>query len=101
MGIAREVGMARGPVGEWRRRFAEKRLAGIKKAAPRRGKPSSDRAELTEHSTHWSTCTLAKEQGVSDTRVARVWRAHGLQPHRTKTFKVRASDQNRFASSRW
>ena len=98
--IAREVGMARGPVGTWRKRFAEKRLPGIEKDAPRPGNPSPDRAELTElilkttietepeHATHWSTRTLAQELGVSDTRVGRVWRAHGLQPHRTKTFKV-------------
>ncbi|TWT40039.1 IS630 family transposase [Botrimarina hoheduenensis] len=98
--IAAEVGMARGPVGRWRKRFAEQRLPGIEKDAPRPGNPSPDRAELTEkileattqtepeHATHWSTRTLAEELGVSDTRVARVWRAHGLQPHRVKTFKV-------------
>lgn len=98
--IAAEVGMARGPVGTWRKRFAERRLAGIEKDAPRPGNPSPNRAELTEkildattqtepeHATQWSTRTLAKDLGVSDTRVARVWRAHGLQPHRVKTFKV-------------
>ena len=98
--IAAEVGMARGPVGTWRKRFAQKRLAGIEQDAPRPGNPSANRAELTErileattqtepeHATQWSTRTLAKELGVSDTRVARVWRAHGLQPHRVKTFKV-------------
>jgi transposase len=98
--IAREVGMVRGPVGTWRKRFAQKRLAGIEQDAPRPGHPSVNRAELTErileattqtepeHATQWSTRTLAKELGVSDTRVARVWRAHGLQPHRVKTFKV-------------
>ncbi|MEO1495569.1 MAG: IS630 family transposase [Planctomycetota bacterium] len=103
--IAREVGMARGPVGRWRKRFAEQRLPGIEKDAPRPGNPSPDRAELTEkileattqtepeHATHWSTRTLAGELGVSDTRVARVWRAHGLQPHREKTFKV-SNDPN-------
>jgi hypothetical protein len=97
---AREVGMARGPVGKWRRRFAERRLAGIEKDAPRPGNPSPNRAELTErileattqtepeHATHWSTWTLAEGSGVSDTRVARVWRTHGLPPHRVKTFKV-------------
>jgi transposase len=98
--IAKEVGMARGPVGKWRKRFAEQRLSGIEKDAPRPGNPSPNRAELTEkileattqtepeHATHWSTRSLAKKLGVSDARVARVWRAHGLQPHRVKTFKV-------------
>ena len=98
--IATELGVARGTARRWRKRFAEQRLAGIEKDAPRPGAPSPKRAELTElilkttietepeHATQWSTRTLAKELGVSDTRVARVWRAHGLQPHRVKTFKV-------------
>lgn len=38
--------------------------------------------------THWSTRTLAAEVGVSRTFVQRTWKAHNLQPHRTKTFKV-------------
>lgn len=38
--------------------------------------------------THWSTRTLAKEIGVSHMTVARVWDAHGLQPHRIRTFKL-------------
>ena len=98
--IAVEVGMARGPVGTWRKRFAEKRLAGIEQDAPRPGNPSPNRAELTEkileattqtepeHATQWSTRTLAKELGVSDHAGRPRWRAHGLQPHRVKTFKV-------------
>jgi hypothetical protein len=38
--------------------------------------------------THWSTRTLAKEMGVSDSTVLRVWRAHGLKPHLVRGFKV-------------
>jgi len=98
--IAAELGLARGPVGMWRKRFAEKRLAGIERDAPRSGRPSPDREALTkkileattqtkpENATHWSSRTLGDKLGVSDARVARVWRAHGLKPHRTKTFKV-------------
>ncbi|QDU89622.1 Integrase core domain protein [Pirellulimonas nuda] len=98
--ISHEVGMARRPVGVWRKRFAEGRLAAIEKDAPRPGRPSPERDVLTrrileattqtkpKHATHWSTRSLAAELGVSDARVARVWRAHGLQPHRVKTFKV-------------
>jgi transposase len=105
--IAQRVGMARGPVGMWRNRFAKLRLSGIEKDAPRPGRSSPNRAALTqqiietttqekpENATHWSTRTLAAELGVSDARVARVWRAHGLQPHRVKTFKV--SNDKHFA----
>jgi len=45
--------------------------------------------------THWSTRTLAAEVGTSPSLVQRVWKAHGLQPHRTKTLKL--SNDKRFA----
>ena len=38
--------------------------------------------------THWSTRTMAKAQGISKATVQRIWSAHGLQPHRTKRFKL-------------
>ena len=38
--------------------------------------------------THWSTRTLAKATGLSHGTIARIWRAFGLQPHRTKTFTL-------------
>ena len=38
--------------------------------------------------THWSTRTLAKATGLSHGTIARIWRACGLQPHRTKTFTL-------------
>src|SRR6516165_8685426 len=38
--------------------------------------------------THWSTRSLAKEMGMSQTAVSRIWRAFGLKPHRTETFKL-------------
>ncbi|MDO8672888.1 MAG: IS630 family transposase, partial [Dehalococcoidia bacterium] len=49
--------------------------------------------EATLHSTpkdatHWSLRTMAKAQGVGKTTVQRIWDAHGLQPHRVKTFKL-------------
>ncbi len=37
--------------------------------------------------THWSCRTMAESQGVSKSTVNNIWRAHNLQPHRTKTFK--------------
>jgi transposase len=45
--------------------------------------------------THWSTRTLAPIVEVSPSTVARVWRAHGLKPHRVKSFKL--SNDPRFA----
>ena len=105
--IAAEVDLNRRMVAKWRSRFAELRLAGIEKDAPRPGRPSPHRAALTRkiletttqqkpaQATHWSTRSLAEELGVSHARVQRVWKAHGLKPHRVKTFKV--SGDPRFA----
>ncbi|MFJ5293069.1 MULTISPECIES: hypothetical protein [unclassified Streptomyces] len=39
-------------------------------------------------STHWSKRELAKTVGISPTSVHRIWRAFGLQPRRTETFKI-------------
>jgi transposase len=49
--------------------------------------------ETTLHSTpknatHWSTRTLAAHLGIDKTMVERVWKAHQLQPHRVRTFKL-------------
>ena len=38
--------------------------------------------------THWSTRSMAKAQGLSKDTVQRIWSAHGLQPHRTKRYKL-------------
>ena len=55
-----------------------------------------DRAEIVrlttqtkpEAATQWSTRTLAAVAGVSDTTIQRVWKAHGLKPHRIRRFKI-------------
>lgn len=96
--IAAELGIERTIVGRWRRRFAAQGLAGIEKDAPRGGRKADTKlaqkiVEYTtqrqpSNATHWSTNTLAKELGVSQSRVSRVWRANGLKPHLVRTFKV-------------
>lgn len=98
--IAKQIGTSRPTVLLWRKRFAEKGIIGISEDAPHG--PSSRRldakkvkqiVEATLHTTpkdatHWSTRTMAKEFGVHHSTVARIWDAHGLQPHRIKTFKL-------------
>ncbi|TFG51028.1 MAG: IS630 family transposase, partial [Gemmatimonadales bacterium] len=98
--IAKRLGTSRPTVILWRTRFAKGGPAGIAEDAPhgmssRRidGETVKQIVDRTLHSrppdaTHWSTRTLAKEIGVSHVTVARVWEAHGLQPHRIKTFKL-------------
>jgi len=106
-GIALELGCTRRTVGTWRNRFAALRLAGIEQDALRGGRTPTRRAkfeaeiirkttqETPRNATQWSTRSLAKELGCSDTMVQRVWRDNGLRPHRTKNFKV--SNDPRFA----
>lgn len=98
--IAERLGVSRPTVGLWRRRFAEGGLAAIEKDAPRGGRPSLERSELTQeiirrttqeapaHATHWTTRSLAEELGTNQTLVHRVWKANGLKPHLVRTFKV-------------
>jgi transposase len=105
--IASELGCTRRTVGTWRNRFAEQRLAGIEKDAPRRGRTASVRAAKEAEiiakttqgtpggATHWSVRTMAAAVEVSRSTVQRVWRDNGLKPHLVKTFKV--SNDPRFA----
>ena len=95
--IAQQLGVGRVQVGRWRNRYAEGGLAAIEQDLPRGGRPvQTDAAEivrlttqtLPEAATQWSTRSLAAKVGVSDTTILRVWRAHGLKPHRVRAFKV-------------
>jgi transposase len=97
--IAAELGVKPHTVGRWRNRFAEHRLAGIEKDLPRGGRPRTRETieseiirrttqETPPNATHWSSRTLAKKLGVTQSMVSRVWRANGLRPHMVRTFKV-------------
>jgi len=98
--IAGNMGVKAHTVGRWRSRFAELRLAGIEKDLPRGGRPRDQREQLEseiirkttqetpENATHWSTRTLAKKLGVSQSMIHRVWKANGLKPHLVRTFKL-------------
>ena len=104
--IARRLGTTRDTVIIWRRRFALGRATALTEEAPGRGRrPSLDAkkvkgiVEATLHTTppnatHWSVRTMAQAQGVSPATVQRIWDAHGLQPHRVRTFKL--SNDKRF-----
>ena len=43
--------------------------------------------------THWSTRSMAAATGMSQTAVSRIWRAFGLKPHQTETFKLSPDPQ--------
>ena len=97
--VAARLGVNRGTVTTWRARFLAARLDGLGDE-PRPGVPRtiSDAQveevvvrtleEVPEGGTHWSKRELARRVGISPTSVHRIWRAFGLQPWRTETFKV-------------
>lgn len=98
--IAKELKTSRPTVIQWRARFAAQGPQGLAEDAPHgrstRALPAAKVKEIVDatlqtkpkDATHWSTRTMAKSQGVSNATVARIWDAHGLQPHRVETFKL-------------
>ena len=98
--IAKELSTSRPTVIEWRRRFQESGVDGLTHIRLGRGRRASIPAERVQAivdatlqtkpkgATHWSRRTMAKAQGVSYSTIHRIWDAHGLQPHRTKRFKL-------------
>jgi transposase len=97
--IARRLGISRPPVTKWRRRFAEYRLDGLADE-PRPGQPRKITDAQVEEvivttlestpkdATHWSTRSMAREVGLNQSAVQRIWKAFGLQPHRQDSFKL-------------
>ena len=98
--IAKILGISRPTVLLWRARFAAAGPQALVADAPGRGRRRSITAAKVKRivtattqttppaATHWSCRTLARAQGVSPATVQRIWDAHGLQPHRTRTFKL-------------
>jgi len=97
--VAQSLRITPQTVGKWRSRFVVRRLDGLldepRPGAPRKvGDAEIERLIATtlnqtpRDATHWSTRSLAKRLGLSQSTVSRVWRTFGLQPHRAETFKL-------------
>jgi transposase len=82
---------------EWKKRFQEGRLAGLDsryRGSQRRTRTAETEARILEAArqgpidgtTHWSSYRLAKELGISQSSVSRVWRHFGIQPHRLRGY---------------
>jgi len=97
--IAQKLNVNRKTVILWRTRFAAEGMAGLDDES-RPGRKPAISTELVERivnttlhekppaATHWSTRTLAAKFGVSKMVTQRIWKAHGLQPHRVETFQL-------------
>ncbi|MGH7476001.1 MAG: IS630 family transposase [Longimicrobiales bacterium] len=98
--ICEEVGVSRPTVTTWLDRYESSGIVGLLSDRPRSGRPkqisASDEKAMVKKTletrppkgTHWSTRLMAKEMGWDATTVSRIWRAHGIKPHRIRTFKL-------------
>ena len=98
--IMRRTGTSKTCVWRWQERFMQEGVEGLlrDKTRPSRVPPlSPDVAErvvaltLGEppgEATHWTGAMMAEAAGISVSSVQRIWRAHGLQPHRLRQFKL-------------
>lgn len=107
LAISAHLKITRQRVARWRDRYAAQGLEGIAMDAPRSGRiPKISAArkqqvikrtleEKPPAATHWSRSTMAAASGLSDSTVGRLWKAHGLKPHLSRTFKL--SNDKHFA----
>lgn len=97
--VARDLRVNEDTVGKWRQRFMAQRVDGLldepRPGAPRTVSDAQVEQVVTltlertpREATHWSTRAMAARCGLSQSTVARIWRAFGLQPHRTESFKL-------------
>jgi transposase len=102
--VVKQLGVARPTVTKWRSRFVARRLQGLADE-PRPGAVRTIGDEQVERvlvatlettprdATHWSTRSLARQLGMSQSAISRIWRAFGLKPHLVETFKLSTDPQ--------
>jgi transposase len=98
--IAAQLGVSRPTVLLWRGRFQRSGVPGLMKDARRPGRKKAVAPEAIQRvveatlrttppaATHWTVRTMARAHGLSRMTVQRIWKQHGLQPHRLETFKL-------------
>jgi len=98
--IMRETGKSKTCIWRWQERFAAEGVDGLFRDKTRPSRiakldPSvAERVvaltmeEPPSETTHWTGAAMAKAAGISASSVRRIWRAHGLQPHRVRQFKL-------------
>jgi transposase len=98
--ITRETGKDKTCVWRWQERFMQEGVVGLTrdKTRPSRVKPLGQEVidqvvaltatEPPHEATHWTASAMAKAVGISASSVQRIWKAHGLAPHRVRQFKL-------------
>ena len=100
MAIQRQTGKGKPTIWRWQARFMAEGVDGLLREATRPSRvpplPAATIERVVEmtlteppgETTHWTGAAMAKAVGVSISSVQRIWRAHGLQPHRVRQFKL-------------
>jgi len=108
MELTRRTGTSKTSVWRWQQRFLAEGVPGLlrDKTRPSRIPPLGAEVEARVvaatqtaapgETTHWTSAAMAKEIGISVSSVQRIWRKHGLQPHKIRRFKL--SNDPRFAA---
>ena len=98
--IMRETGKSKICVWRWQERFVAEGVEGLLRDKTRRSRIAKLDPSIAQRvvaltmeeppgeTTHWTGAAMAKAVGVSISSVQRIWRAHGLQPHRVRQFKL-------------
>ena len=98
--VMRRAGVSKTVVWRWQERYMAAGVAGLlrDKTCPPRIPPLGAATEArvvaatqgppTGATTHWTAAAMARHSGISVSSVQRIWRKHGLQPHRVRLFKL-------------
>jgi transposase len=109
--IMRETGTSKTCVWRWQERFVQAGVDGLLRDKTRPSRIPALGEEVAERvvaltrtnppgeTTHWTSAAMAEASGISVSSVQRIWRSHGLQPHRVRQFKL-SNDPNFVAKVR-
>ncbi len=98
--IMRRTGTSKTCVWRWQERYMQEGVEGLLRDKTRPSRIPALPPELVAwvatrtrepppgEITHWTAALMAREAGISASSVHRIWRAHGLQPHRVRQFKL-------------
>ena len=98
--IMRQAGVAKTAVWRWQERFMRAGVDGLLRDQTRPSRIPRLAVEIVQQvvaltlgdppgeTTHWTAAAMAKASGISASSVRRIWRSHGLQPHRVRQFKL-------------
>jgi transposase len=103
--IMQQAGVAKTAVWRWQERFMQAGVDGLLRDKTRPSRVPPLPPEVVKQvvartlsgppgeTTHWTASAMAKASGISVSSVQRIWRSHGLQPHRIRQFKL-SNDPN-------